>query len=170
MRRCSIDAKTIQAEGIKFPRIMIAIPRLGNKSSPLIVSHSRRHSNAVQVRDVPDFIGPMAASSPGPHIPCGAYFLAGGARTRSFAVSPMCSDLRDHRGGRRRRLCCRAHPSSAVNLTRLCDYGTKPATVASKASPVLVLMGGGGRGRGHSELLPMKARSGAAHVFWQRHG
>jgi hypothetical protein len=23
----------------------------------------------------------------------------------------------------RRRLCCRAHPSSAVNLTRLCDYG-----------------------------------------------
>jgi hypothetical protein len=78
--------------------ILLAAPLHHAGSTRIIVSHSRRHSNAVQVRDVPDFIGLMAASSPGPHIPCGAYFLAGGARTRSSAASPICSDLRDRCG------------------------------------------------------------------------
>jgi len=77
---------------------MIVIPRLGNKSSPLVVSHSRRHSNAVQARDVPDFIGSTTASAPGPYIPPGTYFLADEARMRSSAASPMCSDLRDRCG------------------------------------------------------------------------
>ena len=51
-----------------------------------------------QIRDPSDFIGSTTAAAPGPYIPCGACFLAGGALTRSSTASPMCSDLRDRCG------------------------------------------------------------------------
>src|ERR1035437_3364149 len=48
---------------------------LGGETIDVVVSHSRRHLNGVQIRDVADFIGSTAPPPPGPHIPPGAYFL-----------------------------------------------------------------------------------------------
>src|SRR5664280_2021930 len=89
---------------------------LGGETTAVVVLPGGWHLNSVQIRDLPYFIGSTTVAAPGPHIPPGTYFLADGARTWSSAASPMCSYLRDSRGGRRRRLCCRAHPSSAANL------------------------------------------------------
>lgn len=89
---------------------------LGRETTDVVVFPGGWHLTAVQIRDLAGFIGPATASATAPYIPGGACFLADGARTRSSAASPMCSYLRDSRGGRRRRLCCRAHPSSAANL------------------------------------------------------
>jgi hypothetical protein len=80
------------------PLILLAAPLHHAGSTPVVVSPSGWHSNAVQIRDVAGFIGPATASATGPYIPGDACFLAGGARTRSSAASPMCSDLRDRCG------------------------------------------------------------------------
>jgi len=39
---------------------------LGGETIEVVVSRTERHSNAVQVRDVANFIGPATASATGP--------------------------------------------------------------------------------------------------------
>jgi len=54
-------------------RFRVKVPRLVQSSHRL--SGGGAYSNAVQARDVPDFMGPAAASSPGPPIHAAHVFL-----------------------------------------------------------------------------------------------
>jgi hypothetical protein len=92
------------------PLILLAAPLHHAGSTPVIVFPSGWHLNCVQIRDVPNFIGPAMAAAPGPHIPPGTFFLADGARTRSSAASPMCSDSRDRCGAAAAYAAGRIHP------------------------------------------------------------
>src|ERR1035441_17869 len=72
---------------------------LGGETIDVVVSHSRRHLNGVQIRDVADFIGSTAPPPPGPHIPPGAYFLDCCLGKRSARCCELSRDWRDSGAG-----------------------------------------------------------------------